>query len=174
MLTMNTQTDKRWSNEIMTACEHPNWEGKTWIDYIWRWGCLITAIANIIQFFSGKEFLPSDMNNLCVELKAYTYLRDQKCKESVASNLNFDAIEKYFSEAFKFKYNLSRDKYKKQKNIMYVARVIHEKTGSGHYINIITKNKLFWGFDVETGIIRSYEKEEIKSLLEIKDLFGEG
>lgn len=171
MLTMNVQIDKKWSNEIMTSCESPNWEGKVWIDYIWRWGCLITCIANIIQFFSQKLFTPADMNNLCVNLKAYNYLRDYSCKESEASNLLWPAIEKYFSSAYKFKLNLTFDKYKKQKNIMYGARVIHEKTKEGHYINIITKNnKLFWGLDVETGIIRSYEEKEIKSIFEIQYL----
>jgi hypothetical protein len=172
---MNSQINEIWSNDIMTERKEPNFEGKIWTDYIYRWGCVITMIANIVQYFTNKKFTPQDMNNLAIDLKAYNYLQDNECPEAKASYIVWDIIKKYFSKIFEIKLNLLPDKYKNNKNIMYGAKIKHEKTGGGHYINVMktnNDNNTFWCFDGERNSVRKFNIYEIIKLHEFKYIGG--
>jgi hypothetical protein len=174
---MNTQVNEIWANDIMTERQEPNFEGKIWTDYIYRWGCVITMIANIVQYFTNKKFTPQDMNKIAIYRRAYNYLQDNNCPEAKASYIVWDIIKDHFSTIFEIRLNLSPDRFKNSKNIMYGAKIFHEKTGGGHYINVmknnnINNNNAFWCFDGEKNIIRSYNIEEIIKLHEFKYIGG--
>ncbi len=169
MLLFNTQTDPRWRDEIMTECLTPNWEGKIWSDRIGRWGCVLTSIANISQFFLEQELTPNILNETFRIYKAYNYLQNPKCKEAEASNLIWDVIKAHFHNTLIINLNLTIDQFKNDFSKRYIARVIHEKTKTGHYINILEKHKNhFWCFDVEDGKIKRFEPDEITKIHEFE------
>lgn len=167
----NTQKNKIWHNDVMTERETPNFEGKIWKDCIWRYGCLITAISNIIQFFTCHTFTPKIMNDLIITIRGYYYLQDPQCPEAIASFLHWPTIKKYFNKNFEIKENIPTSKYVRTNNKRYIARIKHPRTLGGHYVNVLDKNKnWFWLFDVETGEIIIKEDKHIKKMIEFKYL----
>lgn len=150
-----TQTNSKWSKEIMTA--NP---GK-WIDYLWRWGCLVSSLANICNDVMEKEFTPKDMNDLLVQINGYKFLNDQSTPENQASEVDWNVIKKYFGSTFDIDLYVKEPGYEYNENVYYVARVIHNKTGAGHYINVLSKQQNYICFDVEDGLVKQYKPSEI-------------
>lgn len=157
---MNIQTDSRWAKEIMTQ------KKGEWVDYLWRWGCIVTCLANIIQEIRQKTFTPKDMNDILKQINAYAYLDNPKTLKSKASFILWDKVQAFFSDSFVI--NLRTKNYIQRQNYYYIARVIHDKTGFPHYINVIRKEKgLYICFDVEDSIEKQYRPEEIVYFHEI-------
>ena len=159
----NTQTDQRWAKEIMTQC---NEKYRKWIDYIWRWGCLVTSIANIVQEHFNKPFTPKNMNDLIIQNKCYNYLSNPDCSINIASFLLLDKLQSVINATIIN--NLHFSKYTEKKNVYWIARIIH-RTGGGHYINVIRKDANMWEcFDVENGKIKSLKDKDITKLIKLE------
>jgi|GEM_PF-2461384 len=154
----NIQTDPRWRNESMGL---PG-------DFLWRWGCLITSLANIIQAVLESPFTPKDMNCLIIELKAYAYLDNPNVKKNKASNIIWKKIKAHFT-SLQITRKIDPSLFEAGANNYYIACVTHRKTKKPHYINVIAKRGVFFCcFDVEYGEIRYYRKEEIQYLHKIE------
>ena len=153
---MFIQTDSRWMFDDMGM------EG----DKIWRWGCLITSLSNILTEFKGVDITPQDVNNKLRDNKGYARLADPKCPENIASNLLWDKAEEVFG--FKKRDNVPYDCVS---GVRFIARILHPMTGAGHYINVISKDDTgFICFDVEHGDTRHYNNQEIMGLIWIEKL----
>lgn len=158
----NKQTDQAWSREVMTQSE-------TWIDTLGRWGCLVTCLANILQFIGDKEITPKDVNNVIKDIKAYNYLADPGTPESQASVIVWPKIMSFYQDNIEIKLRLDQTEWRRHVDYFYIAKVRHELTGGSHYINVFTKSrKNFWCFDVEDGKLKAYKPEEIIYLHEIR------
>jgi hypothetical protein len=169
----NIQIDDKWKDIVMTRCDIPNWEGKTWVDYWWRYGCLGTAIANIIQYFKQIEFTPSKFNELMIAIKGYNYLQNLKCEEAKASYIHWATVKKWFRDTFEITLNLTPGEYKEHWGSKFTAKILHRNTNKAHYVNIIEKRKnKFWLFDTEFGDIICKESNEILKLHEFEYLGG--
>lgn len=162
----NTQTDMRWANEIMT---HPT--GQAQPDYLWRWGCIVSSLANILQHVSDKELTPKDMNDIIKQIHAYRYLDDPATPINRASEIVWDRIQDYFSSTIKIKTRLNTVNYVSDRDYYFIARVIHPLTGGGHYVNVINKTpKHFYCFDVEDGEVKAYEVSKVTYLHQIRKI----
>lgn len=159
----NTQTDKIWHNDVMT---HP--KGQEGPDLVWRWGCIMTSFANIVQFFFDNEMTPGMMNHLFIENNCYRYLDDPETPMNRASEIYWDNVKKLFYNELIIKNRVSRDVYSNKSGVEYIARVKH-RTGGSHYVNVLSKTrKNFWCFDVEDGIVKPYKHKDVEYLHEIR------
>lgn len=153
----NTQTDKRWKDEIMTRGAENH---RAWVDYIWRWGCLLTALANILGKF------PDELNKLVREHLCYEYLHDPKTPENRASNLMLDKLK--YKLGISIINNLGYQDYKQAYNVFWIARIIH-RTGGGHYVNVLRKEDGLWKiFDVENGKEKVLRNKDITKLIKVE------
>jgi hypothetical protein len=150
---MFTQTDKRWSNDDMGMAG----------DKIWRWGCLISSIANIITKCIGVEVTPGQLN---AQLRANGgYMGSKYPGEE--SDLNWSYLQSLYG--FKCNLNISKDDFSVVPNKGYIAMVIHPLTGKGHFINVMNKNVGNWDcFDVEDGRTKIYMDNQIIKIIEIE------
>ena len=155
----NIQTDPKWAKEIMTKNKN------VWVDYLWRWGCMVTCIANILQEIMEKKFTPKDLNDIIIKLKAYRYLDNSKTPESQASFLLTEKLFKHFKSTVKYVRKLTVNNY--NNNDFFIAK-IHHPSGGYHYINVIDRRgKFFLCFDVEYGSLRYVNEDAIISLSKI-------
>jgi hypothetical protein len=153
----NTQTDKRWAMEVMTQC---NEKYRSWIDYIWRYGCLVTSIANII------EKTPKELNNIIKENRCYEYLNNPDTPENKASFLILNKLKSTINIGVLN--GLSHKEYKASDKVFWIARIIH-RTGGGHYINVLRKEANTWiVFDVENGKEKRMQDKDITKLIRIE------
>jgi len=158
----NTQTDPAWSKVVMTQSE-------TWIDTLGRWGCLVTCLANILQFIRDKTLTPKDMNDIIRQIECYEYLNDPATPENRASIIVWPKLMSFFSDSVEIKLRLDQSEWRRHPDYFYIARVKHDITAGSHYINVFTKSrKHFWCFDVEDGNIKAYNPEEIIYLHEVR------
>jgi hypothetical protein len=152
----NVQTDKKWGKDIMTSCHEKD---RTWKDYLWRWGCLVTCIANILGY------TPRELNQTIRREKAYKYLHENKTPENQASFLMLEELKNILG--IEIINNLSYKEYNEAINIYWIARVIH-KSGGGHYINVLKKfDKKWLCFDVEYGNEIILKDKDITKLIKV-------
>lgn len=152
---LNTQTDKRWKNDIMTD---PPWQPLP--DYIKDWGCLLTSFSNIIQIVTGKKYTPADLNNFLKENKGYAYLlHGNTVKRGNESFILYDAISEKWGLSIE---NVKTGHYTKRPNTHYICRfeVKYKVKGKertiNHYSNVLTEEvihsrRFFEVFDVYSG-----------------------
>jgi hypothetical protein len=153
----NTQTDKRWAKEVMTQCYE---KYRSWIDYIWRWGCLVTALANIM------DRTPKELNDIIRENKCYEYLHNPNTPENRASYLMLDKVKSILNIGIIN--GLSYKDYKESDKVFWIARVVH-RTGGGHYINVSRKEANTWiVFDVENGKEKRMRNKDITKLIKVE------
>lgn len=149
----NTQLDSRWKNDSMGI---PG-------DLIGRWGCLVSCIANIMQECTQKEITPKEVNNRLKENKGYKgsgFINQE-------SFIDWTIASKIFGfQTFRYSGRLFNEDFKPE--FYFIARIIHPKTGSGHYINLIKAAGLFYlCFDVETGELKLIPYKEVTDILKI-------
>jgi hypothetical protein len=153
----NTQTNKRWAMEVMTQC---NEKYRSWTDYIWRYGCLVTSIANII------EKTPKELNYIIRENRCYEYLNNPDTPENRASFLILNKLKSIINIGVRN--GLSYKEYKTADKVFWIARIIH-RTGGGHYINVLRKEANTWVvFDVENGKEKRMQDKDITKLIRIE------
>ena len=153
----NTQTDEKYGNEIMTQC---NEKYRVWIDRIKRWGCLVTALANII------DLTPKELNDIIKENKCYEYLNNPNTPENKASFLMLNKLKNILN--LSIINDLAYKEYKEADKVFWIARIIH-RTGGGHYINVIRKEANTWiVFDVENGKEKRLQNKDITKLIRIE------
>lgn len=156
----NYQRDPQWDDEIMTQADiKTDPEGRRWVDHIWQYGCLITALANIVQIFIKKPFTPKDLNDMLKISEGYNYLHDKSITENQASFIYWPAFQNLF-RIVNIQLNQTIDKYQYRENCFYVARIIME--GQGHYVNIIAKSGSFFSiYDTWDDRVKLLKPEEI-------------
>jgi len=153
----NTQTDKKYGNEIMTQC---NEKYRGWIDYISRWGCLVTSLANIL------DMTPKELNDIIKENKCYEYLYDKKTVENRASFLMLDRLRFIINTSIVN--DLNYKNYYEEDRTYWIARIIH-RSGGGHYVNVLRKEANTWMiFDVENGKEKRLQNKDITKLIKIE------
>lgn len=159
-----TQTDQRWYADIMTS-NMPEWR-----DYIGRWGCLVTCIANIANnAIIGCNITPQKLNNDIKKINGYAYLNDKATPEHTASFLVWDKIKNMYKAKFRFFLFLNQSDYIHSEKSYYIARILHKKLNTGHYINVICRRgDFFTCFDVETGLLEQHYKDNITLLHKIE------
>lgn len=182
MIAFNTQSDSRWSHDIMT--EGTDQFGKKWKDTLGKSstsmgvGCLVTAMANIEQEKSDIELFPSSLNNLLKNHKGYFWLAKDsnneiiyygqriKVSEKNASFIFMPVLEDIF--LFKFTGWLKPKDYKEEENTYWIVRIT--TPWGGHYINFLhlDKNNNFVCFDTLTGYTKILKEKEITFLHRIK------
>jgi hypothetical protein len=162
MIVFNTQTDKRWANEIMTKKEG------IWVDLLCRWGCYVTALSNIISIFNNKQVTPKDLNDVIIALKAYKYLDKPETPEKEASLILIDKLLQYFP-SIKYETNCIFNQDVDDENSQFIIEMVHPLTKAPHFVNLLSKkNNLYIIFDVEDGIIKCIDKSIILSIRRFK------
>lgn len=157
----NTQVDPRWSSSIMTQ---GNIEGKSWVDKIGRWGCLVTSLANIFQEHSQKEFTPFQFNEILTGHKGYYFLSGKSKDINTASFLDWDVAKSLLLFDVENNAQYSNDGY-------FIARI--QTAYGGHYINVIKKlSDYYLCFDVLDGYLKYLRYSEITMLIKIKFIGG--
>ena len=153
----NTQTDKKYGNEIMTQC---NEKYRVWIDRIRRWGCLVTSLANIL------DLTPKELNDIIIMHACYEYLDNPNTPENRASFLMLDKLKNILS--ISVINDLPYKDYVDRAGIYWIARIIH-RTGGGHYVNVLRKESNVWViFDVENGKEKRLQNKDITKLIKVE------
>jgi hypothetical protein len=153
----NTQIDEKYGNEIMTQC---NEKYRVWTDYIKRWGCLVTALANIL------DKTPKELNDIIIENKCYEYLNNPNTPENRASFLMLDKLKNILN--ISIINELSYKDYIDHPRLYWIARIIH-RSGGGHYVNVLRKEANTWIiFDVEYGKEKRLQNKDITKLIKIE------
>jgi len=160
----NTQTDDRWARKIMTF--HPD---QSEPDYLWRWGCIVSCITNIIQYLTDTEFTPDEANKLFKKKAMYLYLDNPNTPSSRASVIVWSKIKDHYKNLFSIRIRLDTNMFTYREDTFYIARVKHPVTGGSHYVNILSRSrKNFWCFDVEDGTIKSYNPKDVNYIHEFR------
>lgn len=156
----NYQRDPIWYDEIMTqATIDTDPEGRRWKDLLGQYGCLVTALANIIQIFVKKYFSPKDLNDMLKISQGYNYLNDKTVPENQASFIHWPAFQSLF-RVVNIQLNRDISEYKYCDNCFYIARIIMD--GNGHYVNLIAKTGSFFTiYDTWDDRVKLIKPEEI-------------
>lgn len=141
-----TQTDKRWRDDSMAIPK----------DKLWRWGCLVTCISNILSDRFKTDITPGMLNTWLRNNSGYLG-KEHRGSESV---LLWNTLEKEYN--FKHKRYVT---FKDDKNKYYIGVVLHNLTKADHFINVLDyDNDLYLCFDVETGKVLRLKKHELVEL----------
>ena len=143
-----TQTDLRWSNEVMTEAmdltnitseEATKRWGSRAKDFIWRWGCFVTAICNA-KLYMGERLDPMELNNLIRKNKGYWVLKQGKdCPIGKESYVDWEVLLPII-KAKNIRFNISKDEIDiSHPSKYYIAKVPFNppKTMSGHFNLIV-------------------------------------
>lgn len=161
------QTDRRWKSDVMTAGTDAL--GKTWIDKIGRWGCLVVSLCNAYNRLldietdrNHKPINPKKLNELIIQNNGYNFLRDPlNVLEDQASLLLWDVVDHMLNIRSEHKTNF--DGYGQ-----YIAQVKHPVTGGSHFVNIILQDgDQYIVYDVDSDTVYTLLSTEIKEIKKI-------
>lgn len=144
----NIQGDTRWGNDNMGKIGDP----------MRLWACLITAIAN------EYDIMPNELNIKIIENKGYAGLQPN-CQLNQESNIVWNIVEKLLN----FKH-VDFAKFIDDINgkIFYIARILHRKYHTGHYVNVLGKvNDKYNLFDTDYNDKLLYDPSKITKFIKI-------
>jgi len=146
---------------------HPKTQSKP--DFIWRWGCLLTCIANIYQWVEDMRVTPADMNEIFHEIKGYMLLDDPSTPSSTASAIHWGNVKRFLEPSIEIRNRVSIYDYFDSEDYYYIARVTHSTGVGSHYLLVIGKgDNTFWCFDPETGDTIGVNADDIFYLHEFR------